>query len=401
MLRGLKHLLFAVLLLAATLCALEVGLRGRRFYQATYGDLAATDDGTPPLLPSWNTFQQLRPLSKYRAVNPGTGESVPIRINSLGLRGPEVIVPKPAGVFRVICLGDDTTLAAEVLEDETYCDRLRARLQERTQLEVEVVNAGVPGGCALISLLYLRHHLSGTQPDLVLVHCEPTDVAPDRRVRPYTMVDAAGMPICAVHPTCGGPGALPLEQLAAEFLVVELAQSRLGKYWEQRTARQRSPDDDLRDRSQTDSANDALYLDQALAPLAQIKQLAAGLYCDAIVSSCPDFERLSLTEAGGAVTDHRSVTDGDPFHALAEYVQKESLPLIDATPHFRAARSRDALDLERSGRLSAEGHDLYAAVLAEFVVRNVPGVWSALPAPTSTPDFEPLPDVARAPRAGP
>jgi hypothetical protein len=214
------------------------------------------------------------------------------------------------------------------------------------------------------------------------------------------MMDAAGMPISAVHPKCGGPGALPLENLATEFVVVELAQRRLGEYWERRTARH-SVDDDHRDGAQADSGDDPVHRDQALSPLAQIKRLSAALYCDVIVSSCPDFARRSPAEADGAVADHRSVTDGSPRGLLAEYAQKESLSLIDATPYFQAARSRGALSLERSGRLSAEGHDLYAAVLAEFVIRSVPGVWSASPAATSTPDLEPLPDVARAPRVGP
>src|SRR5262245_37533496 len=32
-----------------------------------------------------------------------------ISIDSLGLRGPEVVVPKPPGTVRILCLGDSTT----------------------------------------------------------------------------------------------------------------------------------------------------------------------------------------------------------------------------------------------------------------------------------------------------
>lgn len=59
------------------------------------------------------------------------------RINSRGFRGPEVTVPKPAGVRRVLFVGDSITLGGRLPEDQTWVHLAGQRLA------VEAVNAGM------------------------------------------------------------------------------------------------------------------------------------------------------------------------------------------------------------------------------------------------------------------
>src|SRR5437879_2807213 len=47
-----------------------------------------------------------------------------LRTNQLGLRGPEVMQPKPADVYRVLVLGDSFVEAAQVAEDQAFTQRL-------------------------------------------------------------------------------------------------------------------------------------------------------------------------------------------------------------------------------------------------------------------------------------
>lgn len=95
---------------------------------------------------------------------------VPININSLGFRGPEIEVPKPAESYRVLVLGDSITLA-DYLEDElTFVRRLEARLRAaRPGRSVEAVNAGI-GDIGLSEELDILEE-TGLQlePDLVVV----------------------------------------------------------------------------------------------------------------------------------------------------------------------------------------------------------------------------------------
>jgi lysophospholipase L1-like esterase len=72
----------------------------------------------------------------------GKFQGRPVAINALGLRGPEVLVPKPSGRRRIACFGDSITFGYGVGDDETYAFLLGQRLAPDG---VDVVNAGVTG----------------------------------------------------------------------------------------------------------------------------------------------------------------------------------------------------------------------------------------------------------------
>ena len=64
-----------------------------------------------------------------------------VTINSVGLRGAEVTVPKPKTKRRILCFGDSITFGYGVSDDETYAFHLGQALNSA---RIEVVNAGVP-----------------------------------------------------------------------------------------------------------------------------------------------------------------------------------------------------------------------------------------------------------------
>src|SRR5687767_9932762 len=53
------------------------------------------------------------------------------RVNKLGLRGKETTVEKPAGVVRILVLGDSFTMGKGVQDDETFAVLLEKALNER------------------------------------------------------------------------------------------------------------------------------------------------------------------------------------------------------------------------------------------------------------------------------
>lgn len=66
-------------------------------------------------------------------------------ISAQGTRDDEVAVPKPAGTFRVLVLGDSLAYGAAVAPDETFPNQLEALLRARGRPGAEVVNAAVSG----------------------------------------------------------------------------------------------------------------------------------------------------------------------------------------------------------------------------------------------------------------
>lgn len=89
--------------------------------------------------------------------------------NSLGFRGDEIPRPKPAGEFRIVCLGGSTTYTGRVDEVElTYPAQLEMRLRERGYPQVRVINAGAEGWGSWESLINLETRGLDLEPDLIV-----------------------------------------------------------------------------------------------------------------------------------------------------------------------------------------------------------------------------------------
>lgn len=101
--------------------------------------------------------------------------------NSLGFRGPEVAVPKPAGTYRIVCLGGSTTYSNLVGDADTYPLRLQEILRERhPELDIEVVNAGVESYTTAESINNLAFRCLDLEPDAIVVYHACNDYRPRR-----------------------------------------------------------------------------------------------------------------------------------------------------------------------------------------------------------------------------
>jgi len=123
-----------------------------------------------PYIPDPVVIYRFKPRLTY------TNQGVDIRLNSEGLRSPE-IGEKAPGCFRILNLGDSSTFGSGVLEDQTYSRQLERILGERTKKCVEAINAGVPGYTSTQGLAYLRQNIDRLRPDLVTTYFEPNDAA--------------------------------------------------------------------------------------------------------------------------------------------------------------------------------------------------------------------------------
>ncbi len=110
-------------------------------------------------------------------------------INSRGLRSDtEFSYEKPAGVFRVVSLGDSFTTGYEVDEDEIFSSVLGRRLREAGH-RVEVLNAGVSGYSNAEALVYLERELLKYDPDLVILSFYGNDLVDNVRSGLFGIVD--------------------------------------------------------------------------------------------------------------------------------------------------------------------------------------------------------------------
>ncbi len=99
------------------------------------------------------------------------------RHNALGYRGDEIPVPKPAGEFRIACLGGSTTYTGAV-EDyrRAYPQLLEKELHARGRPFVRVINAGGESWTSWESLVNLEFRLLDLEPDLIVDYDGINDV---------------------------------------------------------------------------------------------------------------------------------------------------------------------------------------------------------------------------------
>ena len=105
-----------------------------------------------------------------------------LRINSLGLRGPEFANPKPPGVLRILCIGDSATFGIQgvmpSIYDGNYPETLAALLASRGATRIEIVNAGVIGYSSSHGLRFLATVGLDLEPDIVTVRFGFNDHVP-------------------------------------------------------------------------------------------------------------------------------------------------------------------------------------------------------------------------------
>ncbi|MGD9853418.1 MAG: hypothetical protein AB7U20_00545 [Planctomycetaceae bacterium] len=402
--RTLKHLLLAVLLIVAGLCMTEVGLRAHRLQDTLSGVHDAQDARLARPCPL--TYQHL-PFGftgTHRSAE--SGAEIEVQTNSLGLRSPEVIVPKPPGRYRIVCLGDDATLAPDIIEDRTFCRLLEGILQPGFDAQVEVLNAGQPGHCPLLSLAWARTRLMGLQPDLVILCCDVTDVADDRDCRPLAKFDGKGNLLSVGHPAAKERPADWVSAVEDEFLIARLLGTRLGERLAGPSARSTGQAErgrvDEDSRAEEDGPQSAL-VDQTWEPLAALNAFCGQISTGFVVAVVPSSATVRSSEA--AETSGAADRVGEMLRLLVERANRERIPMLDASLEFAKRDGRSRLFLSPSGALSTEGHRLFADILGQaLLARGTPeSTPQAFPVggelPADSPGVQPLPTLERRPRA--
>src|SRR5690606_20864636 len=109
LLRMLKHITLAMLAIVSAVCVAEVGIRGYQLYQHCDG----TGECELAPRPCPVAFHALPPLQQITHADRHAGTEITIRTNRLGLRGPDVPIPKTPAVIRIDGLGGDATFEAD------------------------------------------------------------------------------------------------------------------------------------------------------------------------------------------------------------------------------------------------------------------------------------------------
>jgi hypothetical protein len=111
-----------------------------------------------------------QPYFLYKPDEDYLWEGIPVHINSRGLRDEEAAIPKPAGTYRLLNVGDSIVYGWRVGHEETFGQQLEQLLNDGPAAQtVEVVNAAMPGWSLEASRNFLLQEGFDYEPDAVIL----------------------------------------------------------------------------------------------------------------------------------------------------------------------------------------------------------------------------------------
>ena len=116
--------------------------------------------------------------------------------NSLGIRGPEIQLPKPKGQKRILFLGDSFMTGWGVSEQEALPQMTQTILQGALpSVSIETINAGLSASGQGYEYLFFKNDGLSLDPDVVLVGLYIfNDIADSIRESTWSQIDASGLP---------------------------------------------------------------------------------------------------------------------------------------------------------------------------------------------------------------
>jgi tetratricopeptide (TPR) repeat protein len=335
------------------------------------------------------------------------GDPFTMRINTRGMRGPELEQRRP-GHRRILFLGDSFTMAGQLPEEDTFVHRVGDLLRLDPGVDVEVVNAGVNGYSTYQEMVLYKRHRRALRPDTVvlcfflgndfrdnMVHTSearrlrrellPRGMRYFDRHRDRFLYGADGVRLTDPlsgrllrEPSWSWVGTLAQRSYLVRLLAARVALIHGRMSW------------DL-DRLDADhryyfyeiglyqQKQDGLYQTATEITLDCIDELDAAVRADGgelLVALIPsqsqvvaDYWRYTLDQLGLVESDLGPVDMRFPNRLLTEFLDKRSIPVIDMTDDFVNATDPNALFLANEGdrHFSAQGHRVAATAIAALV----------------------------------
>jgi lysophospholipase L1-like esterase len=128
---------------------------------------------------AWFPVTQVESFNPHYDPQAGERQTIRIRINEDGYRGPRIAPRKQPGTLRVLCLGD-SNIFGYPLDDEDVFPRALARalVRDRAPGSVEVINAGIPGYTVVQGRIWYEQQFADYDYDWLLLSYLNNDAWP-------------------------------------------------------------------------------------------------------------------------------------------------------------------------------------------------------------------------------
>lgn len=391
----IRRVFTAASLLLLLVCGAEVGVR---IYEASTGACVCASvakdavDTSGLAIPSLSCQFELKPMASARVECRDSESTIEVQTNSHGLRGPELEVPKPVDIYRIVVLGDETIYAPETAEADHFCTLLQEMLQERlpqsSRIRIQVVNAGIPGLCPLTEFLLFKQRLIGLQPDLVILHFDWSDVADDRQIRRSARCDDEGIPQLCPHASLVATSKVrPHEVWRDTFRLIDWGLSYCSAEWKQQIAHHKavSRDADTNPYAwlREERPENNLAFRQSARPVADLAQLCRSSQLPFVLMTSPKPWQVSPKCSRGTgvrlaagVAQDAYFSNHTPFDQLARFADRMNLPFADGSLVLAPGDEAESNFLRHAPRWSPSGHQRMADLVVGCLIEKVEGPWN-------------------------
>lgn len=161
--RHYRRIVFPVLASCGAILLLEIVLRIAGFPHGYFAGFFYPAQGQYPrnaeIRMSWGPFPYV------------------VRTNNLGLRGPDVSIPKKTNTKRIATIGDSVTDCFFVDNENTWQYYLSQILNDGSEYNYEIVNCARGGGSIDVALFQLKQYAMPLNPDIVILTFVSNDIS--------------------------------------------------------------------------------------------------------------------------------------------------------------------------------------------------------------------------------
>ncbi len=308
-----------------------------------------------------------------------------VQISAQGLRDREFAIPKPAGTFRALVLGDSFVEGAQIPLEATVAKRLEQRLRATAGEQIEIVNAGNAGFGTAQELLFLERDGPTFQPDLVLLVFFVDNDLPDNGYgvsvergldtdrRPFFLLDERGdlwlRPFTAPEADPLGGAKATARRFSRLVNVVEnLALWQEARDQENQQIGKNRPSYQIEPPPEWE---EAWLVTEKL--IARAGAVARAMGADFLLVVAPSNYQIDEQAwrwlVAGAQDRGRRYDRETPNRRLSKIAERTSTPVFDLLPGIRHAAANGArLYFADDGHWTAEGHAAGARLLTDYLI---------------------------------
>ena len=293
-------------------------------------------------------------------------------INSFGFRDRGFSPQKPAGVFRILMLGDSYAEGYGVEADQSFPKVLERMLNNSEGKNYEVINTGIGSYSPILEYLVLKYKGLALQPDLVILNYDWSDPHDD-----YIYSRTAvwnGTEFVAVK-------SVPLERKSFFANVRDFLgkHSHVYQFFAKKFAAVTSeivpgnPESDrvIFLRENLTGEDYSKWFDNSVPYLLKINSILQQQNVTFVIHIYPYAAQVSTDawKSGRAALGFRKdiVYPLKPFDVMSEFGRENSIPVVSSYSYFRDSPDPSKLYYDYDGHFTAAGHKVAATALYDFL----------------------------------